>query len=101
MFKWDDVADYEIMDGTPGETTLDNPDPEPIVSACGVSVNGQEKLEPGIKQILRDRDEIHLIKGILKMVYLRPQNKIVDAFDDTYIPEFADTQAPTETNKQA
>ena len=86
MFKWDENVDYEIMDGVPGEATIAEPDPDPILSACGVQVNSS-RLEPGERRLLKDRDEILIVPNQIKLVYLRPQNQVKDNLEDlTYVP---------------
>lgn len=86
MFKWEENVDYEIMDGIPGQATIAEPDPAPILSACGVEVNGT-KLEPGERRLLRDRDEIVIVPNQIKLVYSRPQNQLKDNLEDlTYVP---------------
>ena len=92
MFKQDDLADYEIMDGTRKDATIADPSAEVVPSSCGTAVNGK-RLEPGEKRLLRDRDRITLVPDQVDLVYLRPQNKISDQIEElTYVPaEFTTT----------
>lgn len=88
LFKWEDAADFEIMDGRPGEATIANPNPPILSSQVGTWVNTR-KLEVGEKVLLKDRDEVSLIREAVKFIYFRPQNKISDSLninDDTFIP---------------
>lgn len=88
LIKWQDQTDYQIRDGKPGDATIATPDPPSQPSGLGTWLNAR-KLEEGEKVILKDKDEVSLIKGTVKFVYLRPQNKVSDSLplnDDTYIP---------------
>ncbi len=88
MFKWDEQNDFEIMDGRPGEATIANPNAPILSSQVGTWVNNR-KLEVGEKVLLKDRDEVSLLKGSVKFIYLRPHNKVSDSLplnDDTFIP---------------
>lgn len=82
MFKQTDLIDYEIMDGTREEISIASPDTNIISSYLGTVVNGH-KLEPGEKRLLRDRDEIIIVPNQVKLIYLRPQNKMADREEDS------------------
>ena len=86
MFKWSEMTDYQIMDGTYSTVTMSNPNPVVVPSSVGVYVNGR-RLLAGEKYNLKDKDEIVLFPDRLKLIYLRPQNTIADFLHDTIIPE--------------
>jgi len=80
--------DYFLMDGKPGESDLQNPNPESILSGLGVYLNLRaNKLEPNEKYVLKDKDEFHLIYDRLKFVYIREAKSVTDKLiEDTFIP---------------
>lgn len=117
MFKYDENEDYVIQDGQPGISTISDPDPSPVPSSLGTSVNGHyltytvretgEELESRVakdlgaeyslvanKRLLRDRDEIIFVPNMIKAVYLRPTKKAIEDLDQTYIPDEYRTDTP-------
>lgn len=77
----DELNDYMIRDGSLSETTLANPNPVITPSSGGTYIKGK-KLELSKKYPLQNNDEVYLTQS-LKILYLRPQNKVIDSFEDT------------------
>lgn len=86
LFNYPDVLDLEIMDGTLLEATMDDAETGFKTSAAGTVVN-LRRLEPGEKIKLKNNDEITLVRGILKFIYIRQPNKEIDKLDETFVPE--------------
>lgn len=79
-------SDYVICDGIPSEIDEDK-DIKIILSRCGVYINGQKKLQAGEKYLLKDNDEIHLIKNSIKLIYIKFDKPVIKThFLETYVP---------------
>lgn len=79
-------SDYLIQDGVPTEIDKDK-DIKIILSRCGVYINGHRKLQAGEKYLLKDNDEIHLIKNSIKLIYIKFDKPVITKnFLETYVP---------------
>lgn len=87
MFKWEDTAEYEVMDGIYKNVSIATPDTEVSSSSSRLLVN-ERRLEVGERILLKDKDEITLVPNQVKLIYLHKKSELIEKLEDlTYVPE--------------
>lgn len=93
MFKQIDQEDYEYLDGTIEDVTVNNIQVKNVSSRSGTAINGK-RLDSGQKVLLKDGDRITIIENRLELIYRHYRDTSNDSREElTYVPELEENNA--------